>query len=116
MSAIRQVAKQAGDRFKVELLFSDSSNADCWCVIVAKADAEVAGGSKEHEVLETQSAVGESSLVTSKLVADTSTTTTTSKATFEELTQEFSELKADDDTLSASVSPAPSQRESHDCW
>jgi len=48
VSAIRQVAKQAGDGFKVELLFSDSSNADCWCVIVAgKADAEVTGGWKD---------------------------------------------------------------------
>ena len=117
MSAIRQVAKQAGDRFKVELLFSDSSNVDCWCVIVAgKADAEVTGGSKEHGLVETQSAVGESSLVTSGSIADTSTTTTTSEATFDELTQEFSELKADDDKLSASVRQAPSQRESHSCW
>jgi len=59
-------------------------------------------------VVETQSAVGESSHLTSKSVANTLTTTTTSEATFDELTKALSELKADD-------SRGPSQRESHSC-
>jgi len=69
------------------------SNAD-WQFVVAKAlaasDDELTGVSKEHVVVKPLSA------------ADTSTTTT--KTTSDELTGMLSELKADDDTLSASDS------------
>jgi len=99
----------------------DSSVADC-CVIVliktrAVSDAEETGVSDELAVVEAVSVSEPSASLTSESMTETVTTAMKSKPTFDELKlmQAFSELKADDDTLSASDSQAPSCRESLSC-
>jgi len=68
-------------------------------------------------VVEALSVSEPSASLTSQSMTDTVTTTMKSKPTFDELklTQVFSQLKADDDTLSASDSQPPSRSESLRC-